>query len=110
MNELTVGQKLYLVPSTLDCAKNREPKEVTISKVGQKYFYLQEYQRNKYDIETLQEVNNFNYKGQCYFTLQEILNLREINSLYRKIREYFSGYREKEISLENLRKINELIK
>ena len=107
--KLVIGQKLYLTPSYLDTRNNSEPKEVTIKKVGKKYFQIEEYPRNKYSIKTLTEVNNTNYKGQCYITLQEILDLKEYSNLLGKFKNLFSYHSKIDISLNQLRKINDIL-
>ena len=107
--KLVVGQKLFITPSYLDTRNNNEPKEVTIKKVGKKYFQIEEYSRNKYSIETLTEVNNTNYKGQCYFTLQEILDFKEYSNLLGKLKKIFSYHSQIDISLNQLRDINKVL-
>ena len=106
---LFVGQKLYLTPSKLDKRANGEPREVTVENVGRKYFKLKEFPRTKYSIETLTEENNINYKAQCYTTLQEILDLRDYDGLLSKIKSVFSYYGQVDISLSQLRQINDIL-
>ena len=49
MNNLEVGQKLYLVTS----GRFDRYKEVTVSKVGKMYFYIEEDKYAKFYIDTL---------------------------------------------------------
>ena len=107
-NKLHVGQKLWMVISRPH-HKNVEPVEVVISKVGKKYFELEDYHRDKFDIETLRSVNETNYKNQCYFTLQEILDNREFNRISEQLKNIFVGYNEPKLTLEQLRKIKDVI-
>ena len=106
--KLIKGQELYLIPSYLDSRKS-EPEKVIIKTVGRKYFQLEEYSRNKYSLETLSEVNDINYKGQCYITLQEILDLKEHINLFDKVKNIFVGYNKIDISLSQLREINNIL-
>ena len=107
--KLIKGQELYLIPSYLDTRNNSEPKKVIVKKVGRKYFQLHGYSRNKYSIETLSEVNDINYKGQCYVNLQEILDLKEHSNLLKKVKNSFVGYNKIDISLSQLREINNIL-
>ena len=79
--KLCVGQKLWLVRSHHYRNDDRTPKEVTISKVGKKYFELEDYPRAKFEIETLKQVTETNYIDRCHLTLQEILDEREFDKL-----------------------------
>lgn len=107
--KLAVGQKLQLMPSYLDARKNDKPKEVTIKSIGRKYFKIEEYPQKKYNIETLDEVNESNYRGQCYINLQEVSDLKEYSNLLAKIKDAFSNFDQIDITLNQLRKINDIL-
>ena len=108
--KIQVGQKLWLVPAHYYSKDSREPQEEIVSKVGRKYFELQEQPKRKYSIETLQEEIDSSYKGQCYLSLQEILEKREREALINKVKQIFGSYgNPKEITLEQMRKIAEVL-
>lgn len=107
--KLCVGQKLWLVGSHHYRSDNREPIEVTISKVGKKYFELEDYHRCKFEIETLKQVTETNYVDRCYLTLQEILDEREADKLAAQIKNIFGGYGKPKLTLEQLRKIMDVM-
>ena len=107
--KLYVGQKLWLVRSSLHRNDDIIPKEVTISKVGKKYFKLEDYPRTKFEIETLRQVTEGSYVDKCYLTLQEILDAREFNKLVCDIKKIFDGYGKPKLTLEQLRKIMDVI-
>jgi len=107
--KLCVGQTIWIVPSHYYRSDNKEPKEVVISKVGRKYFELEGYNRSKFNIETLQEENETNYKSQCYLTLQEILDEREIEKLTSQLKNIFGTYGKLDLTLEQLRKITDIV-
>ena len=107
--KLCVGQKLWLVRSHHYRHDNREPIEVTISKVGKKYFELEYYHRCKFEIETLKQVTETNYVDRCHLTLQEILDEREADKLAGKIKNIFGGYGKPKLTLDQLRKIMDVV-
>lgn len=108
MVKIEVGQTVWVVKKSYN-GKPNEPTEAKVSKVGRKYFELEGVIRSKFDINTMVEANEFNYKSHCYLTLQEILDEREFNVLTQKMRSFFTGYGKINISLETLRKIDELL-
>jgi len=79
-------------------------------KVGRKYFELDGYYRCKFEIDTMIQSNETNYRDKCYLTLQEILDEKEQSKLSSEVRLFFSGYGKVNLTLEQLRKINEIIK
>ena len=107
--KLCVGQKLWLVRSHHYRGDNREPIEVTISKVGKKYFELEDYSRCKFEIETLKLVTETNYVDRCHLSLQEILDEREADKLAGQIKNIFGGYGKPKLTLEQLRKIMDVV-
>jgi uncharacterized tellurite resistance protein B-like protein len=108
--KIQVGQKLWLVATHYYNHEKKEPVEVTVSKVGRKYFELTEKPRKKFNINNLREENETNYQDQCYLSLQEILDKTERQSLIGRVRKIFSSYAcPNEITLEQIRKIAEVL-
>lgn len=107
--KLCVGQKLWLLRSHHYRNDDRTPKEVVISKVGKKYFELEDYPRAKFEIETLKQVTETNYIDRCHLTLQEILDEREVDKLVGEIKNIFGGYDKPKLTLEQLRKIVDVV-
>lgn len=103
-----VGQKVWVKPSSL-WRSRKEPFEATVSKVGRKYFELTECPREKYDLETLRQVTETNYENKVYLQLQDILDEKEHLRLSDEIRRAFNGYGKLQYSLEQLRKIAEVV-
>ncbi len=108
MAKLKQGDKLWIVVINYR-GVSEEPKEVTVGKVGNKYFEIDGIYRSRFEIETLREYGSGNYKAQCYLTLQEILDERECSKLNSEMRELFSVYGNTKLSLEQLRSINEIV-
>jgi hypothetical protein len=110
-NKITVGQVLYKENTfkgeiTID--------EVTVAKVGKKYLYLEGYLgRFPVDIETLEHINKeFSQSNfQLYTDKQQVLDKIERNALWSKVGRYLYGRDNfKEVSLEQLRQIAEILK
>jgi len=108
LSAVVVGQKVWVNPSSL-WRSRREPFEATVSKVGRKYFELTEYPREKYDLETLRQVTETNYENKVYLKLQDILDEKEHQKLSDEIKRAFNGYGKLKYSLEQLRKVAEIV-
>ena len=108
LSAVVVGQKVWVNPSSL-WRSRREPFEATVSKVGRKYFELMECSREKYDLETLRQVTETNYENKVYLKLQDVLDEKEHQKLSDEIKRAFNGYGEIQYSLEQLRKIAEIL-
>lgn len=108
LSAVVVGQKVWVNPSSL-WRSRIEPFEATVSKVGRKYFELIECPREKYDLETLRQVTETNYENKVYLKLQDILDEKEHQKLSDKIKRSFNGYGKLQYSLEQLRKIAEIV-
>ena len=108
LSAVVVGQKVWVNPSSL-WRSRIEPFEATVSKVGRKYFELIECPREKYDLETLRQVTETNYENKVYLKLQDILDEKEHQKLSDEIKRAFNGFGKLQYSLEQLRKIAEIV-
>lgn len=106
--ELTVGQKVWVDPSK-SFRNSKEPYEATVSKVGRKYFELEDGFREKYDLENGRQVLDSSYVKKVYLTFQEITDKHERDKLYSTLRAKFSDYGTPKYSLEQLRKVAEIL-
>lgn len=102
-----IGQTLFCIPNSRGLASTRP--EYVVSKIGKKYFYVEGNDRLKFDKETLKHTDNVYSQNniQLYRSVQEIMDIRERERLYATIREYFSYYRGKSLSM--LREIMAII-
>ena len=108
--KLEVGQTLWIVRRSAFRGELDEQEEKKVSKVGNKYFELEDdYRGNKYSLETLRQVSDTNYPAQCYFTLQEIKDQQENDKLGEQIRKIFQYGVSSKLTLEQRRKIMEII-
>lgn len=105
---VVVGQKVWVMPSEYTRGE-RTPREATVSKIGRKYFELEEFARCKYRISDGVEENNTNYKGKVYTDLQQILDEKEHANISRELRKIFSGYGKLPFDLATLKKVRDLV-
>jgi hypothetical protein len=107
--ELTVGQKVWVDPSK-SFRNSKEPYEATVSKVGRKYFELEDSFREKYDLQNGNEVSETStYAKKVYLTLQEITDKRDREKILSELRHQFAYIHSPKHSLEQLRKVAEIL-
>lgn len=108
MEEMKIksGQTVYV---TGEFRASKEPVEAKIEKVGNKYFTLEGYYRDKFFIDTLTQANESNYKKKVYLTLQEIFDKNETEQLESKLYSKFRVYSGFGLSLDQLRRIVSII-
>lgn len=109
---MEVGQKIYLKP-----VNNRERgirdireyiKKVTVSKVGRKYFEVEE-MNMKFDLVEMRDVSQYVAEYEVYLSKQEILDELEFKELAFKVKTIFNGYSDPKLTLEQLRRIVDII-
>lgn len=107
--KLEVGQTLYKEVHF----RNDAPfiKQVKITSIGRKYFYVDSDERHPIEITSLKYTSK-NY-SQHNFTLKltenEILECWESNKLYNKIRLLFQAYKNPNLTLDQLKQIDKII-
>jgi len=105
-----VGMKLYR--EIFSRHSPTEIKEYTVSKIGKKYFYLEENDRYAIGKETMKYVDKVYGQSnfQLYLTKQEILHNGEIRVLFDKIRKAFDcSYNRSNYTLEQLREASKVL-
>jgi len=112
---MEVGQKVYLKPTIYARGgKSNEPQEYEIKSIGRKYFYVwkdgNENTVIKFDKDKLEQHNGgYVPVWKLYFSLQEIEDEKEFNSLHNEIERTFRyGGRDK-LTLDQLRQIKRII-
>lgn len=107
---MEVGQKVYLKPVGNQTRYSKEIKETRISKVGRKYFELEESYYGRFFIKTMnQDCGQYISGYTCYLSLQEIEDEKEALKLYTEIKKVFSGFSNTDLSLSQLKEINRII-
>jgi diadenosine tetraphosphatase ApaH/serine/threonine PP2A family protein phosphatase len=98
MTKLKVGDKLY----------DYSLKEYTVSKIGRQYAYLD---GGRWDLRV--EIKSMQADGHTRFMLytdkQAIADEKEHSELLSKIRQFFSMWSGSPVTLDQLRRINEII-
>ena len=114
---LKVGDIVFVVPIGPNNTRHMKGsildniKEETIEKVGNKYFYLKGWVREKFSIETMQDVSNYCEDWKVYTDKQQILDEVEYGELYSCIKSKFARWGKNDIfTLDQLRRINVIIK
>jgi len=102
MNELKIGQKVYIVASYTD----RELKEDKITKIGRKYIHTT---FDKFYKATLKEVENFGEAGKLYFSKKEYENEKKKERLISAVKLFANSYMIRESPLGDLEKIIQII-
>lgn len=98
MTNLKVGDKLY----------DYSLKEYTVSKIGRQYAHLEGREGYKVDMKTMQ-VRTYNGNFKLYADRQAVADEKEHGELLRNIRCVFMGWDRIPMTLDQLRRINEII-
>lgn len=112
---LQVGDTVYLkaVGNNARYDKKIRIEEYKIVKIGRKYFEVNDdtrYKPLKFRIEDMkQETGGYIADWELYFSHQEILDEEESKNLSWEIKNIFSGYGEVDLTLEQLRRIRDII-
>lgn len=105
-----VGQVVYVCKVdqiTRDLVSSGKP--VTVSKVGNKYFYVDGFYQNKFYIDTLRNVSDYTPEYCIFFDQQEIDDIIEYRRKLDEVRTYIGSYGSSKLSMEKLRIIWDVI-
>ena len=113
MNKPEVGQIVYSL--NMGNAARRSPRvltEVTVTKVGRKYFTCGEgWQSIQYHLDTGTEKTEYSASSCIYESRQEYEDDRGQQDLYMQIKRHFSAFgNDTNISFDALRRIDTIIK
>jgi len=111
---MQVGQKVYLKDLYSNRNRETEVQEFEIKSIGWKYIYVIKNGLfpviEKFDKETLRHFNKpYSPMWELRFSLQEIEEEKEYNSLFEEMRDTFNGYRIHKLNLDQLRQIKGII-
>jgi len=98
MTNLKVGDKLY----------DHSLKEYTVSKIGRQYAYLEGRNGYKVDMKTMR-MKKYNGEEQMYADRQAVADKKEHSELLSKIRQFLAAWVGNPITLDQLRRVNEII-
>lgn len=104
-----IGQVLYREIHNRN--SKAEIKEYTVSKIGKKYFYLNENDRYPINKESLKYEDKIYSQSsfQLYKEKQEILDRQERGALIDKIRKSFDWLSKQNFTLEQLREVASIL-
>jgi hypothetical protein len=109
---MVAGQKVF-VERIGNCARNRDPDDLVfegeVEKVGRDYFYLKGFTRSKFSKTTMTEASDYSANYKVYESLQAIEDKNEYNKKLTLIRKTFDSYGRPDLTLDQLRKICEII-
>lgn len=104
---ITVGQKLFFVKS------KGEIMEVTVEKVGRKYFYVSGWQFKGlgFDLQTLRytDKDSTQFSKQLFLSKEEIVEKQERAKLRDEVDKFFYHNQSRTLSTEQLRAIKDII-
>lgn len=110
---LKVGQKVYVkrIGNAARGPRGSYYTEETIRTVGRKWFTLESWPSDRFSIEDMIEDSHGYSATLCvYLTEQEILDDQEYSTLKAEITEYFSWMKQHKPTLDQLRRISQIIK
>lgn len=106
---MEVGQKIYLEPIGNNARYSKEIKESRISKIGRKYFELEEKYYGRFFIDSMsQDCGQYMSGYNAYLSIQEIEDKKEAQKIFTELKKVFSGFSTK-IPLFKLKEIERII-
>jgi len=106
---LKVGQKVYLKPIGNRARYSKDIVESSISKIGRKYFKVEDDHYGRFFIDTMKQDNGqYISEYACYTSREKIESEKEIQILYDKIKKMFYTLKP-DIPLEKLKRIDKII-
>lgn len=114
--EFNIGDTVYLKAVGNNARRDKEARiaEFQIKKIGKKYLEVwksdMEYYTVKFNMEDdFREATNYSPNWKLYFSKQEILDEEEALKITEEIRKVFNRFGRVNLSLDQLRKIKDII-
>jgi hypothetical protein len=108
---MEIGQTVF-VKKVGNAARNRSDNDLidsdTITKIGNKYFYLSKYNWCKFSIEQMRDISDYSSNYLIYLTEQAILDEQELHDKSRDISKHFE-YGNTKLPLEAIRQIFNIV-
>lgn len=106
---MEVGQNVYLEPINNNARYSKEIKESRISKIGRKYFELEEKHYGRFFVDSMrQDCGQYVSGYNAYLSKQEIEDKKEAQKIFVELKKVFSGL-STEITLAKLKEIERII-
>lgn len=108
---MEVGQQIFLKTQNNRARyTGSQITETTVTKVGRKYFWVEELPRTKFYKESMEEVTDYCVDYKAYIDKVAIEDELEKTALEQKIRTSIGNFGRTEITLEQLRKIDAVLR
>lgn len=111
--KLVVGNTVFLKPLYNKARYSSDIEKGVITKIGRKYFEVSTYDDMsfpiKFIIETMLQQTDYSPNWKVYLSEQEILDEKESQNLIMSITKYVGLHGEKSLSLDQLRRIYNII-
>lgn len=106
--DIKVGQKVFLEKTDMG---KLVVEEHEVTKIGTKFFYINSfpYRKDRFCIFTGKEDRDWGILSQVYLSMKDIEDKKLHHHLSQKLSKLFSRYGELPLSLETLKKINDLV-
>src|SRR3990167_6632004 len=109
--KIITGQKIWYKAISARHGDDLSLKESTVDTVGKKWFTLADKWLGRFSIETLLQDNGpYSSSHRVYLNKETVELETEIKNLTTEIRNYFAGYWELKLSIEELKEIKKIIK
>ena len=106
---MEIGQEVYLEPRNNAARSCKEIRKCKISKIGRKYFEVEEMNWTRFFISTMQQdAKGYTSNYQVYTDLKELEDKKEAQAIYDNVRKVFSGWNTK-LTLSQLKSIEAII-
>lgn len=109
-NDLFVGQTVWCRSLSGRRGDSIAIKETKISKVGNKYFEVQDICRGRFFKQTLKhDGGEYSSRYQVYLDKDSYFNEVEMNDKMKLLRDVFLGYTKASLDLNKVRKIHDIV-
>jgi len=107
---MEIGKKIF-IETTGNAARNVGSRiiETKITKVGRKYFEVEELNGVRFFIDTMEQDTNYSRSYIAYNTRQEIEDKNELNELKDKLRKCFDIWGNTNLTLDQYRRISNIV-
>lgn len=113
---MKVGDTVYVIPIGPNNTRYIKDsilnhiKEGVVEKIGNKYFYLKGWSREKFSIEDMMNVTEYCKDWKVYINKQKIYDKVEYSELLSNIKSKFDLWSNTKFTLDQLRRINAILK
>lgn len=105
-----IGKEVFIVKTWVRQGESNEPMVTRITKVGLKYFEVEDNWMGRFMIETLKhDGRGYSSQYEVFLSMEEFTNKELKKNIIGKLKNYFSNYTYNNISLDDLQKVSDII-